>query len=347
MHFNELDVFCGMNGTGKSSVFDAIRLVRDLALGNCFLGRAGDESKHTVSQLELCKWLDSDVQEFELEFEEDSHTFLYQLHIQQVAEYEQPRILKEAAFFDGELLFTRDLEHIQLGKHKTFSLDRRQSALSVFQPENSEKQIKSLQQALSNLIILRPNARIFETESRFESRYANLDMGNIISWYRFHAQDPEWTDILRKSLQMVWSEDFRSLRLSEAGNSIKQLEFIFSDENFTFGQLSDGEKMLAALYMIHAVLSTARSSLTVLIDEPDNFISIQELQPWMLEMMGIVDKTRQLFIISHNAEILEITASNIHIFHRDNHRAPARIKPLKVLEGLTISEALARGWIGD
>ena len=35
MHFNEMDVLCGMNGTGKSSVFDAMRLIRDLAVGNC------------------------------------------------------------------------------------------------------------------------------------------------------------------------------------------------------------------------------------------------------------------------------------------------------------------------
>ena len=88
-HFDEMNVFCGVNGTGKSSVFDAIRFVRDLAAGNCFLGSAGDDSKRTISQLEFCKWLDSDIQEFEIELEENNHKFIYQLHIQQVAEYEQ------------------------------------------------------------------------------------------------------------------------------------------------------------------------------------------------------------------------------------------------------------------
>ena len=111
-----------------------------------------------------------------------------------------------------------------------------------------------------------------------------------------------------------------------------------------FDQLSDGEKMLVALYIVHAVLTTAKDSLTVMIDEPDNFISIQELQPWMLEMSEIVDNSRQLILISHNADILESSMSQIQLFYRDNHNSPARIKPLETPEGITIREALARGW---
>jgi predicted ATPase len=342
MDLEAMDAFCGLNGSGKSSVFDAIRFVRDLAIGNCFLGSAGDESKRTVSKLEFCNWLKSNIQEFEVEFEEENHKYLYKLHIQQAADYEEPRIIQEVAFYDGTPLFTRDKSRIQLGKDKGFTLDWRQSALSVILPY---KQIETLKKALENLIILRPNARLFENESRFESKYVNLDMSNIISWYRHHSQDQDWTDVLRQSLQTVWPEDFRSLKLSESGNSIKQLELRFSGGELNFSQLSDGEKMLVALYMLHAVMSTTKGSLTVLIDEPDNFVSIQELQPWLLEMDEVVSDMHQLLIISHNAEILESVSSQLHYFDRDNHSAPTRIKHLTVPEGLRIGEALARGWV--
>ena len=347
IRFDEMNVFCGVNGTGKSSVFDALRFVRDLATGNCFLGSAGDESKRTISKLEFCKWLDSTTQEFELEIEENECKFIYQLHIEQVAEYEQPRIIKEVARCDGVDLFTRDLNHIRYGDNKGFSLDWRQSALFVFQPSNSQRKIKELQQSLSSLIILRPNVGMFENESKFELKYPSIDLSNVISWYRHFAQDQDWTDVLRASLQMIWPDDFKSLKLSELGASIKQLELNFSGELLRFGQLSDGEKMLVALYIVHAVLSTTKNSLTVLIDEPDNFISIQELQPWMLEICEIADEMRQVILISHNSDILENSPSQIQYFYRDNHSSPTRIKPLEIQKGLTIREALARGWVYD
>ena len=343
--FNELSVLCGFNGTGKSSVFDALMFVRDLATGNSFLGGADKESKRTVSKLEFCKWFDSDTQEFEIEIEENDHVFFYQLHVQQTAEYEQPRIIKETARCDGADLFSRDMERIYFGDNKSFSLDWRQSALSAFHPSKTQRQIAALQQAISNIIIIRPNVRLFENESKFESMHADLYLDNIISWYRFFAHDQDWTDILRKSLQMIWPDDFKSLKLSELGASIKQLELNFTAGLLRFDQLSDGEKMLVALYMIHAVLSTAKEGLTVMIDEPDNYISMQELQPWMLEMSETIEKAKQLILISHNADILESSPSQIHYFFRDNHSAPARVKPLEVPEGITIREALARGWV--
>jgi len=337
-----MNVFCGINGTGKSSVFDALRFVRDLAMGNCFLGKAGDESNRTISTLEFCKWLNSDIQEFELEIEEDQHKFFYQLHIQQTAEHEQPRIIKEIARSDDVELFTREKNLVSFGsgEKKSFSLDWRQSALSVFQNPKTEILLK----AMSNLIVLRPNAHSFENESKSEAQHPNLYLGNIISWYRHFAQDQDWTDVLRESLKNVWPDDFKSLKLSDLGASVKQLELNFNGGPLCFGQLSDGERMLVALYIIHAALSIAKDSLTIIIDEPDNFISIQELQPWILEISEVIDNRRQIILISHNTEILESSPTQIQYFFRDNHHSPTRIKELITPKGMTIRETLARGW---
>ena len=40
--FESFGVLCGPNGAGKSSVFDALALVRNLAIGDCFLGGEGE-----------------------------------------------------------------------------------------------------------------------------------------------------------------------------------------------------------------------------------------------------------------------------------------------------------------
>lgn len=50
--------------------------------------------------------------------------------------------------------------------------------------------------------------------------------------------------------------------------------------NYSLSELSDGQRYLLALYMIlHFLMAKGH---TVFIDEPDNFISLREIQPWLL-----------------------------------------------------------------
>jgi AAA15 family ATPase/GTPase len=77
MNFDSMGALCGTNGTGKSSVFDAIKFIRDMATGNCFLGKPWDDNRTAVSRLEFTHWLDSTTQEFEIEIKTDNHRFRY------------------------------------------------------------------------------------------------------------------------------------------------------------------------------------------------------------------------------------------------------------------------------
>jgi hypothetical protein len=230
---------------------------------------------------------------------------LYIIHLEQVAQHE-PGIVKEISICDDRELYTRDLEGVHFDKGRSgFPLDWRQAALASIQPVPERREIQTLQKALSNLLILRPNIHGTEDESREESRYPNLDLSNLISWYRHLAQDQECTDLLRESLQDVW-QDLRFLKLTDTGLFSRVLELHFDGDVLRFDQLSDGEKMLISLYMIHAALCQGRVS-TVLIDEPDNFVSLQKLQPWLLSMSELMDEDHQTLIISHNSEILDCT----------------------------------------
>jgi predicted ATPase len=108
MRFDTMSVFCGVNGAGKSSVFDAIKFIRDLATGNCFLGRQEDNRGRIISQLEFTSWIDNSTQEFELDLEEGGYQFRYLIHLEQLKTHE-PRIIKEAVFCNNKELYTRDL----------------------------------------------------------------------------------------------------------------------------------------------------------------------------------------------------------------------------------------------
>ena len=345
IRFDSMAVFCGANGSGKSSMFEAIQFVRDLATGNCFLGDLGSRTPNVVSKLDFTFWMKSDMQEFEVEFDINGQQLEYLIHLEQTASFE-PRITKEIARCDGKELYTRDLSGIKFGNRSGFPLDWRQAALSSIQSANENwKEIGLLQSAFANLIILQPNVKEFESESVKESRFPNYNLHNLTSWYRYLAQDQDFTDVLRESLKDIWPDDFKSLRLNDAGITTKWLGLRFQDiDQIPFDQLSDGEKMLIGLYTIHAALSMGSVN-TVMIDEPDNYVSLQELQPWLLSISELVDKDHQVLIISHNAEILESNPSGSIFFWRDNHSSPTRVGPVNIPEGLAFGEALARGWI--
>lgn len=350
--FGSFAVLCGPNGAGKSSMFDALRLLQNLGTGDALLGGTGEQD---VPRLEFTDWLDSSIQEFELGLSVDGHTFDYVLHLEQTAQHEKPRIIEERASCDQKLLFTRDLNGVDFvkadGMMASFPLDWRRAALANIQPRGgSLGKVAMLQEEIAKLLILRPNPRSMERESKADVRYPDLSMTNLTSWYRSLAQEQEWTDALRDTLRDVWP-DFRSFKLADAGLNTKALQLRFESETAKptlvfFDQLSDGERALIGLYMVRAALETGATR-TVMLDEPDNFVGLPELQPWVLSMRELLDEKHQLVLISHHPEILSNSGeANGRYLWRDNHSSPTRYGPLKVPEGMEAGEAIARGWAG-
>ena len=287
----------------------------------------------------------STIQEFEVEFELGERQFVYIIHLEQAVSME-PRITKETARCNGKLLYTRDLGSVDFGGGSGFPLDWRQAALPSIQSANEGwTEIGLLQKAFANLTILQPNVFAFENESKQENYFPNHNLSNLTSWYRHLALDLEFTDVLRESLKEIWPDDFATLKLNDAGISAKWLGLRFHGlDQLRFDQLSDGERMLIGLYMIHAALKVGNVN-TVMIDEPDNYVSLQELQPWLLSIGELIDKNHQVLIISHNSEILESNPSGSVFFWRDNHSSPTRIGPANISDGLSFGEALVRGWV--
>lgn len=349
--FDSFGVLCGPNGAGKSSVFDALRLLRNLGTGDAILGGTGE---HDLPRLEFTGWIDSTVQEFELSISVDGHEIEYQIHLEQKADFEKPRIILENAWCDKKRLFSRDLDGVSFikgdGNQASFPLDWRQSALAAIQPRGANiNMVALLQQELSKLLILRPNPRSMAGESRAEMKHPDLSVTNLTSWYRSLAQEQEWTDALRSTLQDAWP-DFRSFKLVDAGLNTKALQLRFEPAEskpilLFFDQLSDGERAIIALHMVRAALDIGAAK-TVLIDEPDNFVGLSELQPWVLSMRELLDENHQLILISHHPEILSSSGeANGRYLWRDNRTSPTRIGPLIVPEGMSPSEAIARGWV--
>jgi hypothetical protein len=166
------------------------------------------------------------------------------------------------------------------------------------------------------------------------------------------SQDLDWTNALRDLLKEVWP-DFKSLKLVDVGLNTKALQLRFANESggsegvLFFDQLSDGEKALVGLYMVRAALATSAST-TVLIDEPDNYVGLPELQPWVLSLRELLDEAHQAILISHHPEILSSGGQDHgRYLWRDNHSSPTRIGPLNIPNGMSPSEVIARGWVHE
>ncbi len=113
-----------------------------------------------------------------------------------------------------------------------------------------------------------------------------------------------------------------------------------------FDELSDGERTLILLYALVAYQRVQQPT-TVIIDEPDNFVSLLELQPWLLTMLDDRPEDGQLILVSHNSEIIQTMGrERVAYFSREDHSSPTRVSPLPPDEmGLPLPELLARGWI--
>lgn len=349
--FDSFGVLCGPNGAGKSSVFDVLKLIRDLAAGDAVLGGDGPQD---VRDLDFTTWMDRNTtQRFELGIATDGKKFEYQFELEQVAGDLKPRFISERATCDGKELYARDLDGVKFlrgGERKGFPLDWRQAALGSIEPRGISPDIVNLQDAIFGLMILRPNPRDMESESRGEATRPDLFLSNLTSWYRKFANDLDWANQVLESLKSVWP-DLLSFKLDDVGLNAKALRLRFKasgkwDGYLYFDQLSDGEKALVALYMVRTALASG-SIQTALIDEPDNFVGLPELQPWILSLMELLDEDRQAILISHHPEILAHASEEYgRYLWRDSHTSPTRIGPLAAPEGMSAGEAIARGWIG-
>jgi len=143
---------------------------------------------------------------------------------------------------------------------------------------------------------------------------------------------------------------FQTLRFSSDEDGTRRLRADFTGPrkgkvNYAISELSEGQRCLLVLYMIlHFLIARGH---TVLIDEPDNFIALREIQPWLLAAEEAVeDHNAQLILISHHPEILNQWASEhgLLFFREDNGHVRTEKFNADPNGNLQPSELIARGW---
>jgi AAA15 family ATPase/GTPase len=342
------ELIFGRNGSGKSSLLDALLLLR------LFVVR-GDVFDDYALLGQRTRWMNKREMTFELEAELGGGKYLYRLVLEPWGDPARVRAASETLHFDDKPLFdfTKGEVHLfndRFEQKVTYEFDWHRSALGTIMPREDNQTLSRFKLWLSALQFFRLNPFKQHTRAEDENLYPNIDLSNIAAWYRHLVQaDPKQNAALLRSLRESL-DAFNFLRLDPVGENVRLLvaEFRQSGSNkvdFFLRELSDGQRCLIALYTIlHFVLAKGG---TVIIDEPDNFLSLREIQPWLLAVDDTIEESGgQVLIISHHPEIINQWAPTSGVqFYRDGI-GPVRIEkfPGDSASCLPPSELIARGW---
>ena len=158
---------------------------------------------------------------------------------------------------------------------------------------------------------------------------------------------PKLFEALRETLP-----GFDSINLVKSGKDARVVEVLFHGESrkrkpdpYGFGQLSDGQRALVALYSLIFLNRTPHTCL--FLDEPDNYLALREIQPWLVaagDQCG--DTLSQVVVASHHPVTIDYLAgAKGRWFYRDGN-GPVRVsdEPDRTVDGISLSEIVARGW---
>lgn len=351
LKLDRVNLLLGVNGCGKSSVFDALRNVQDFVIEQ--------EPVSTIFRSrEQTRWLQKDIQTFELDIFLDGNLYRYKLGIRHEEEPGTTQVIKEELtvndnplfiYNDGMARLYRD-DHTK-GTEYPFTMTY--SGVGFLDERKDNKLLTQFKRELGRLIVVRPAPMLMEQQSSGEDRRIKKMMENFPSWYRYISQtEGELGTQLFPALNEVLP-GFRSLSFDSYGEGTKVLKANFAAPgggkfslNFS-RELSDGQKMLIALYTLLIFSRSQEQRFSLLIDEPDNFLALGAIQPWLDQLADDAGRSiEQVALISHHPEVINYLG-NAHGYWFDwDETYCTRIAgtPKRAVDGLTLAETVARGW---
>lgn len=353
LNIDTINLFLGANGSGKSSVFEVLHKIQAFV--------SGDSKVEGIFKLSDCtRWQNSQIQRFELEITGNGGSYKYELGIGR--DRDKCRVEYERLWYDNQPLLKFELGEVQLyrddrspGSHYFF--DWSQSILPSLMPRNDNTKLTWFRERIKRFIIVKIIPSLMVDESNQEEMILNTEMGNFVSWYRYLSEDQgkvaEIGNILREVLNGF--ANFKFERVSEQ-NLVLKLRFSGGSNNvlpleYRLGELSDGQKALVALYTL--LYGTKSEDYTVCIDEPENFLALPEIQPWLIQLYDFCSEGKlQTLVISHHPELINyLLASPIGYWFERQSNAPVRVKRISgevaSNSGLPVSELIARGWLNE
>lgn len=352
LKLDRLQLLLGGNGTGKSSLLDVVAGLRTSVT------TGGPPAAST-----LTRWDARRRQTFEIDVRNPATTGIYRYRL----EYDVPApaawglVASETLMLDGRPLLVRDQSVAQLfgaeEEPQRVLTHPARAALGMI-PSAPTDEITWFREFMRRIIVLRPWPGGIRHGSDAEASELDVSGSNFVSWYRGidHALHFDARKFLHQSLQDVFA-GFESLHFVKTGEKEHVLSTTWATEGvadpsdqFELGldELSDGQRVLILLYTLLSLSAPKNApSMTVLLDEPINYVSLSEIEPWLRQTEEHTEEGKlQAIVASHHPELLDAWARGSGIRFWRQATGPVRAERFQTGDDdpLTPSERIARGW---
>lgn len=350
LNLQDLTLLLGPNGVGKTAVLDVLFAVRQLLSG---VAKVTDARVFPTPT--LTRWQQRDTQVVEIDATLDEHEYRYRLEVQHERPTRRARIMLERLELNGKPLFhfQQGEVHLYRDDHSAgpvFGSDWSESAMARVPARHDNRHLTAFLEFVRKILVCGLYPASFRAESSTEDPVLERDASNFAAWYRhllLERQDlvPEFT----KALQEV-IDGFRGIRMEKVGLETRALMVMFEQQDQKYelrlDELSDGERALIALYTL--VRLSAGQGYTLMLDEPDNYLALAEIQPWLLELADACgEHVPQAILCSHHPELIDYLGASRGVLLEREVSGVTRAKMAAeafVDDGLKLSERVARGW---
>lgn len=352
LHLRELTLVVGANGVGKTSILDTVMAIRELLSGS---SKISDQTIFPTKT--LTRWQNRDRQVFELDVSLAEDSLVYRLEVEHDRKGRRARIASEWLSSGDRPLFEFDMGLVQLYRDDhspgpSFRADWTESALARVAPAGDNTRLTNFLEFMRKVIVCGIYPASFETETSEEESILERDAHNFAAWFQhIQLERPDKVADFTTSLKDIL-HGFEGIRLVKVGLESRALMIAFRNENQKFelklDEVSDGQRALIALYAL--IILAGEQGYTLLLDEPDNYISLQEIQPWLIQLHEACgDQVPQAILCSHHPELIDFLGPECGLLLSLETSGVVRISDLVSQNNdkpdIKLSERLARGWL--
>ncbi|MEA5619430.1 AAA family ATPase [Cronbergia sp. UHCC 0137] len=353
LKFDSINLFLGNNGAGKSTVFEALRRIQHFVLGF-------SKVEGVFLSFNCTRWQKVQTQRFELEIDGNGGNYEYLLTIEH--DSHRSYVKHEQVLFNDQVLLNFSMGEVQIFDDNyshiiTYPFEWSQSILPFLQQAHNTTKLTWFKKRMERFILVKIVPSQISGSSEQEQMLLNSTMDNYFSWYRYISRDQGKVAELMNCLKGVL-DGFIGFKFLPFNDGKVFLSLAFSSKknkneilNYSFDELSDGQKIIIVLYTL--LYCTKSEDYTICIDEPENFLALPEIQPWLTELYDFCSENQiQALLISHHPVLINyLLASPIGYWFERESNAPVKVKKISNQEaentGLAISELIERGWLYD
>jgi len=373
----ELDAFTlltGPNGSGKTTVLDAVRRVADL-----LTQRATIETLFQTSTLTRWDKRSEQIFEFDVRLPEtgsgperlDGGLYRYRLRLSHDRLKEKNRVVEEELTFEGRRLYRGWLDDTerQSTDAPTFRaqlfndrgregplvlMDWFYSGIGRIQPRVENRLLQRFRRFFEQLVILGINPDSVSAETRREDAMVNFSGDNFAGWL-FHLLSSEalacreaehsLVDGMMPELALFQLESEGTLRIAKAIFKAKGEEI-----RLRLDELSAGQR--AMIILEHALAVAKAWGGAIIIDEPANFLALSEIQPLLHRIRNAAAQGQmQAVITSHHPMSFDLFAEESGRWLERTALGATRCERVSALAEqlsdteIPLSELVARGWV--